>query len=114
MTEDTAVMYWSHRKSAFNFLTEEDQTMYLREPKDLRCGSRDNRIFVIQAGGELEITGVIFYPLLFEFNGPICPEYRMLCGSGLFGDAAHPSYLLTPKKARKNALTYLTKPRKAN
>ena len=102
LPEDAAVEYWSHRKSAFSFLTEEDQTIYSRELNDLRRGYKDNRIFVIKAGVKLEINGVVFYPLMLEFGGLICPEYMMLCGSGLVDDMAHTPYLCTSKKAKKN------------
>jgi hypothetical protein len=114
LRDNAAVVYWSHRTAAVDFLTEEDQTLYTRELKKLRRGYRDNRILVIKAGLDLQINGVVFYPLLLDFNGLICPEYMMLRGSGLVDDMAYTPYLFTSKKARKEALLYLTKAKKEN
>ena len=106
--------YWSPRKLAVDFLTEEDQMLCTRELKKLRRGYRDDRIVVIKAGLDLEINGVVFYPLLLDFNGLLCPEYMMLRGSSLVDDMAYTPYLFTSKKARKDALLYLTKAEKEN
>ena len=108
------MVYWSHRKPAVDFLTEEDQALYTKELKNLRRGYRVNQIFVIKAGLDLEINGGVFNPLLLDFNGLVFPEYMMLCGSGLVDDMAYIPYLFTSKKARQNAMMYLAKARKEN
>ena len=108
------MVYWSHRRAAVDILTEEDQTIYTRELKKLRRGYRDDIIIVVNAGLDLEINGVVLYPLLLDFNGLFCPEYMMLCGSGLIDDVTYTPYLFTSKKARKDALMYLTKAKKEN
>ena len=105
------MIYWSHRKSTFDYLIAEDNAQYKQEIRNMRKHFREGQIVDLKAGEEYEANGIVLHPLVMKFQNMPCYAYMLIRRNGSFDDADYTPYFFKSKTKRDEVLTWMQRSR---
>ena len=105
------MIYWSHRKSTFDYLIAEDNAQYKQEIRNMRKHFREGKIIDLKAGEEYETNGTVLHPLDMKFRNMPCYAYMMIRRNGSIDDAEYTPYFFKSKTKRDEVLEWMQQSR---
>ena len=104
------LIFWSHRRSEFDWIKLNDQGNYKECLKGLRKGFRNGTITAVFAGDPITIDNRELNTMLVTFEEQQCVAYMLLHRRGDIGDLEHTPYFFTSRNSRDSVIEYITKP----